>query len=288
MICSICPRKCGVDRSTDHGFCGAEELPRVALSMLHQWEEPFISGTNGSGAVFFSGCNLRCVYCQNQNISRDGTIGEPANAEKLAQIYLSLQEEGAHNINLVTAAPHVPLVADSIRTARENGLSVPIVYNTSGYESVKTLRLLEGLVDVYLPDLKYVSPILSKRFSAAEDYFDVAIAAIGEMTRQVGALSLDENNMARKGVSIRHLVLPGCVDDSRRVLDAINARFGCETYISLMSQYTPNNHVTIPLNRRLTKREYERIISYALSIGLYNILIQEKSSANACFTPTFT
>lgn len=288
MVCSICPRKCGVDRSTDLGFCGAGEFPRVALSMLHRWEEPFISGTNGSGTVFFSGCNLRCVYCQNQDISRDGAIGEPANAEKLAQIYLSLQNQGAHNVNLVTAAPHVPIVAESIRVARENGLSVPIVYNTSGYESVKTLRLLDGLVDIYLPDFKYVSPILSKRFSAAEDYFEVAVGAIGEMTRQVGALLLDENNMAQRGVSIRHLILPGCVDDSRRVLDAIKTRFGCGTYISLMSQYTPNNDVTFPLNRRLTKREYERIISYALSIGLYNILIQEKSSANACFTPTFT
>lgn len=270
------------------GLCGAEDLPRVAKIMLHQWEEPFISGTRGSGTVFFSGCNLGCVYCQNHEI-RDGGIGERYDTDMLVDAYLALQENGAHNINLVTAAPYVPEVAESLRRAKEQGLTIPVVYNSSGYEFVAAIEQLQGLIDIYLPDWKYVSPLLSQRFSNAPDYAEVAEAAIIEMHRQVGDLVLDSEGIAQRGLVIRHLILPGCADDSRRVLDKIVTRLPLSTHISLMSQYTPQPHVTdFPLNRKITPREYDRVISYALSLGLYNILIQQKDSAQAIFTPQFT
>lgn len=288
MQCFLCPRRCGIDRAVNPGFCGAMETPRVSKVMLHHWEEPFLSGTNGSGTVFFSGCNLGCVFCQNHDI-RDGGVGESYDAEKLAKAYLSLQEQGAHNINLVTAAHHVPVVAESLRLAKARDLRIPVVYNSGGYELVETLRLLDGLVDIYLPDLKYVSSELSERFSNAPDYFSVASAAIEEMYRQVGDLMFGEDGLARQGLVIRHLVLPNCVDDSRKVLDYIVTRFPLSTQLSVMSQFTPQEHVTaFPLNRRITPREYERVISYALSKGLYNILIQQRGSANSAYTPTFT
>lgn len=256
--------------------------------MLHQWEEPFISGQRGSGTVFFAGCNLGCVYCQNHTI-RDGGIGETYDAVALADVYLSLQDQGAHNINLVTAAPYVPEVAESLRLAKSRGLTIPIVYNSSGYELVKALCMLEGLVDVYLPDWKYVSPLLSKKFSNAEDYAAVASEAILEMHRQVGELVFDEAGVAKRGLSIRHLILPGCADDARRVLDEIVKNLPLSTHISLMSQYTPQVYTTeFPLNRRITQREYDRVISYALSLGLYNILIQKLDSAQSVYTPQFT
>lgn len=286
--CLLCPRACNVDRSITTGYCGAGLLPCVSKAMLHLWEEPFLSGTRGSGAVFFSGCNLGCIYCQNYRI-RGGGIGESFDAEALANLYLRLQEDGAHNVNLVTAAPYVPIVADSIARAKSSGLKIPVVYNSSGYELSDTIRRLDGLVDIYLPDWKYISPLLSAKFSNASDYAEVAAKAICEMHRQVGDLRLDEAGLAVSGLAIRHLVLPGCVDDSRRVLDRIVTQIGKSASVSLMSQYTPQPCVTIqPLDRRLTKREYERTISYALSIGLYNILIQEMDSAKPVYTPDFT
>ncbi len=279
---------CGADREREVGLCGAGQTPRVAKIMLHEWEEPFISGTRGSGAVFFSGCNLGCVYCQNHEI-RDGGVGVCMNEDALAQAYLQLQQDGAHNINLVTAAPYVPEIAESLRRAKSLGLTIPVVYNTSGYEKVEALRKLDGLVDVYLPDWKYVSPLLSKKFSNAPDYANVASAAIEEMFRQVGELKLDENGIAVRGLVIRHLILPGCADDSRSVLDEIVKRFPLSIHLSLMSQYTPQVYTTeFPLNRRITQREYDRVISYALSLGLYNILIQQRDSAQSVYTPQFT
>ncbi len=286
--CMLCPRKCGADRSKQRGLCGAVALPRVAKIMLHPWEEPFISGTRGSGTVFFSGCNLGCVYCQNYTI-RDGGVGELYTVEALTTAFLSLQAQGAHNINLVTAAPYVPEVAQSLRLAKAQGLQIPVVYNSSGYECAEAILQLEGLVDIYLPDWKYVSPLLSKKFSNAPDYADVAIAAILEMHRQVGDLVLDEDGLATRGLVIRHLILPGCADDSRKVLDEIVSRLPASTHVSLMSQYTPQVYTTeFPLNRRITQREYDRVISYALSLGLHNILIQERNSAQSLYTPQFT
>ena len=284
----LCPRKCGADRSKQRGLCGAVALPRVAKIMLHPWEEPFISGTRGSGTVFFSGCNLGCVYCQNYTI-RDGGVGELYTVEALTTAFLSLQAQGAHNINLVTAAPYVPEVAQSLRLAKAQGLQIPVVYNSSGYECAEAILQLEGLVDIYLPDWKYVSPLLSRKFSNAPDYADVAIAAILEMHRQVGELVLDEDGHATRGLVIRHLILPGCADDSRKVLDEIVSRLPASTHVSLMSQYTPQVYTTeFPLNRRITQREYDRVISYALSLGLHNILIQERNSAQSLYTPQFT
>jgi len=286
--CQLCPRACGADRSTQRGLCGAEEKPLVAKIMLHEWEEPFISGTRGSGAVFFSGCNLGCVYCQNHAI-RDGGVGESMDEDALTSAYLSLQQDGAHNINLVTAAPYVPEVAKSLRRAKSLGLTIPVVYNSSGYECVEAIRQLEGLVDVYLPDWKYVSPLLSKKFSNAPDYASVASAAIKEMFRQVGELVLSDEGIATRGLVIRHLILPGCADDSRKVLDEIVKLLPLSTHVSLMSQYTPQVYTTeFPLNRRITSREYDRVISYALSLGLYNILIQQRDSAQSIYTPQFT
>jgi len=286
--CYLCPRKCGANRSTGRGLCGAEEKPRVAKIMLHQWEEPFISGIRGSGTVFFSGCNLGCVYCQNHEI-RDGGIGDNYDAASLAAVYLKLQQDGAHNINLVTAAPYVPDVANSLRIAKAQGLTIPVVYNSSGYECVKAIQSLEGLVDIFLPDFKYVTPLLSEKFSNAPDYAEVTSVTIQEMYRQVGDLVLDESGIAERGLVIRHLILPGCADDSRKVLDAIVGKLPLSTHISLMSQYTPQVYTTeFPLNRRITQREYDRVISYALSLGLHNILLQERDSAKSVYTPQFT
>ncbi len=286
--CLLCPRACGAERSTARGYCGADALPRVAKVMLHRWEEPFISGTRGSGAVFFSGCNLGCVYCQNHAI-RDGGVGEIYDEDALAEAYLALEESGAHNINLVTAAPYVPQVAQSLRRAKARGLTLPVVYNSSGYERTEAIDQLDGLVDVYLPDWKYASPLLAQKFSNAPDYAQVASEAIARMHRQVGDLDLDENGLARRGLAVRHLILPGCADDSRRVLDEMARLLPACTHISLMSQYTPQPYTTeFPLNRKITKREYDRVISYALSLGLYNILIQQRDSAEAHYTPEFT
>lgn len=286
--CMLCPRMCGADRTKQRGVCGADGRVRVAKLMLHQWEEPFISGTRGSGTVFFSGCNLGCVYCQNHEI-RDGGIGDVHDANSLAHAYLKLQQDGAHNINLVTAAPYVPQVAESLRLAKTQGLMIPVVYNSSGYESVEAIQTLEGLVDIYLPDFKYVTPLLAEKFSNAPDYATVATLAIQEMYRQVGGLVLNEDGIATRGLVIRHLILPGCADDSRKVLDAIVSLLPLSTHISLMSQYTPQEHTTeFPLNRRITQREYDRVISYALSLGLHNILLQERDSAKSVYTPQFT
>lgn len=288
----LCPRKCGADRSIhrsiQRGVCGANDQVRVAKIMLHQWEEPFISGTRGSGTVFFSGCNLGCVYCQNHEI-RDGGIGDVYDVAALADAYLKLQQDGAHNINLVTAAPYVPDVAESLRFAKEQGLTIPVVYNSSGYECVEAIRSLDSLVDIYLPDYKYITPLLAQKFSTAPDYAAIASPAITEMFRQVGDLVLDETGVAKRGLVIRHLILPGCVDDSRKVLDEIVRILPLTTHISLMSQYTPQVYTTeFPLNRKITQREYDRVISYALSLGLHNILLQTRDSAKSIFTPQFT
>ena len=256
--------------------------------MLHHWEEPFISGTHGSGAVFFSGCNLGCVFCQNEAL-QSGALGTDYAPKKLCDLFLSLQSQGAHNINLVTPTPHIPTIRKALLLAKRAGLTLPVVYNTAAYERVEPLRALDGLIDVYLPDLKYVSPILSGRFSDAPDYFSFAAPAILEMYRQVGLLVTDSDGMAMRGLVIRHLVLPGCLDDSRQVLYYIAKNYPPNIALSLMRQYAPTPRaMSTPLNRILTDREYDRIISYALDLGLNNILIQEKAAANLDFTPSFT
>ena len=288
MPCSICPRNCQIDRTAATGFCGCSSVPRVARAALHFDEEPCISGTRGSGTIFFSGCNLKCIFCQNMAI-QDGTLGETFTVERLAETMLKLQASGAHNINLVTPTPHLDAIVEALQLIKAHGLTIPVLYNTNSYETVDSLRRLDGLIDLYLPDLKYVDSRLSLKFSRAANYFDVAIAAIEEMMRQVGPMTYDGNGLAKRGVRIRHLVLPGCVYDTREVLAAIKARFGTDCPISLMSQYTPIPSCMVkPLDRPLTKREYENALEYCLSLGFTDVYTQELTSVGAAFTPPFS
>lgn len=288
MACNICPRACKTDRSAAVGFCGCSSVVRVARAALHFDEEPCISGTNGSGTIFFSGCNLKCIFCQNMVLT-DGTLGEVFSVPRLAETMLKLEALGAHNINLVTPTPHRDAIIDALRLAKRSGLTIPIVYNTNAYETVDSIRSYEGLIDIYLPDLKYVDPRLSLKFSRASDYFKTAIEAIAEMIRQVGFMETDESGIATRGVRIRHLVLPGCVFDTRNVLDAIKNRFGVGCPISLMSQFTPIPQCTVkPLDRPLTPREYESALDYCLSLGFTNVYTQELTSVGRSFTPPFS
>ena len=288
MGCNICPRTCKIDRTAAKGFCGCSSVVRVARAALHFDEEPSISGTRGSGTIFFSGCNLKCIFCQNMVLT-DGTLGEVFSVPRLAEAMLKLQSLGAHNINLVTPTPHRDAITEALRLAKTSGLTVPVVYNTNAYETVETIRAYEGLVDIYLPDLKYVDPRLSLKFSRASDYFETAIEAIAEMIRQVGFMETDENGIALKGVRIRHLVLPGCVFDTRNVLNAIKERFGADCPISLMSQFTPIPECTVkPLDRALTPREYESALDFCISLGFTNVFTQELTSVGRSFTPPFS
>lgn len=284
----LCPRKCGADRITHMGACNAPILPYIAKASLHMWEEPFISGKRGSGTIFFCGCNMKCVFCQNYDIST-GIVGKQYDAQGIADIMLRLQDKGAHNINLVSPAPFVPVIMDAVMLAKKQRLSLPIVYNTNAYETVETLKKLDGLVDIYLPDLKYTDSVISKKYSGTEDYFEYAALAINEMYRQCGMLILDGEGMAKKGIAIRHLVLPGSVDETRRVLDYISEHFPKDINLSLMSQYVPFYRAAEypPLDRPLLKKEYKRAIEYGFSLGLTNILTQQMSSATAEYTPVF-
>lgn len=286
--CMLCPRKCGADRITHMGACNAPILPYIAKASLHMWEEPFISGKRGSGTIFFCGCNMKCVFCQNYDIST-GIVGKQYDAQGIADIMLRLQDKGAHNINLVSPAPFVPVIMDAVMLAKKQRLSLPIVYNTNAYETVETLKKLDGLVDIYLPDLKYTDSVISKKYSGTEDYFEYAALAINEMYRQCGMLILDGEGMAKKGIAIRHLVLPGSVDETRRVLDYISEHFPQDISLSLMSQYVPFYRAAEypPLDRPLLKKEYKRAIEYGFSLGLTNILTQQMSSATAEYTPVF-
>lgn len=289
--CTDCPRMCGANRRERPGACGATSTPYVARAALHFWEEPPISGRAGSGTIFFCGCNLSCVFCQNADIST-AQIGKSMNAELLAERYLLLESQGAHNINLVTPTPHVEVIRDSILIARRNGLCIPIVWNSNGYERVCVLQTLEGLIDIYLPDFKYVSSALSKRYSGAEDYAAFAVQAIGEMQRQVGVLQI-KDSIARRGLLLRHLILPGSGDEARSVLDTVAGMLPKETHISLMRQYTPAHRALSEperfafLTRRLTSREYNRVLDYALSLGFENLYTQSAESADSAFTPPF-
>ena len=290
--CFNCPLMCGADRLSGRiGACGAGRHTYVARAARHYFEEPPISGTKGSGAIFFTGCNMRCVFCQNHNISVGGSgksAGETVcDAYELASVMLRMQELGAHNVNLVTPTPHIDTIAKAIPIARKAGLTVPIVYNTNGYERAESLKRLSGLIEVYLPDLKYVSPALSQRYSGRADYFEYALPALLEMQWQVGSLRCDDNGIAVQGLIVRHLVLPAAVDETRRVLDVIKASLPEGTYVSLMSQYTPIEGMKKPLDRRLTKAEYGRAVDYAISIGMTNVFIQKLSSADSAYTPDF-
>ena len=284
MICNACPRKCGVDRSKKHGFCGAGESFVVARAAKHFWEEPPISGTNGSGAVFFSGCNLRCVFCQNFEVSR-AKCGKEITDERLTEIFDSLISEGAHNLNLVTATQYSERLSEMLRDYHS---PVPVVYNCGGYESLETLRRLEGLIDIYLPDLKFFDPERSLRYCGAADYFETASAAILEMRRQQPE-DVFEDGLMKKGLIIRHLVLPKNVNQSRRIFEWIKENLGAKTYISLMAQYTPCGELeSFPeLQRRITRREYEKAVCSLEDLGFENVFLQELDSAAEQFIPAF-
>ncbi len=285
MICTLCPRNCGVERTAESGagVCRMGTQPKIARAALHMWEEPCISGTRGSGAVFFSGCGLRCVFCQNEAISQQGE-GKIVTPARLAEIFRELEAQGAHNINLVTAAHFVPAVLEALSLYRPN---IPIVYNSSGYESIETLRMLSGVVDIYLPDYKYIDPNMAAMLSGARDYPEVAFAAIAEMIRQTGAPVYDENGMMQRGTLIRHLVLPGLTGDSMKILTRIRDEFP-GIPVSLMGQYTPcGRALSMPgMDRKIKKKEYARVLAHMEAIGLDGYR-QELGSADGAFIPSF-
>ena len=293
--CTLCPRNCSVDRENGKtGYCGQTDKVYVARAALHMWEEPCISGKEGSGTVFFCGCTLRCIFCQNHRIAlgkaqSGDKIGKEISIDRLKEIFLELQEIGANNINLVTGTHYIPQIARALKLAKEEGLKIPVVYNTSGYEKTESLRMLNGLVDIYLPDMKYVSKELSKEYSNAPDYFDVASKALEEMVRQAGEAQFDNRGYMIKGVIVRHLVLPGSTKDSKAVLDYLWNTYGNNIFISIMNQYTPmeqiKNHPL--LSRKVTKREYSKVVDYTLSLGWENAFIQEGETAMESFIPGF-
>lgn len=287
-FCNICPRKCNAERlplaENGEGFCGLGGAPRIARAALHFWEEPPISGENGSGTVFFSGCNLGCIFCQNKKISR-GRFGKTVTPERLREIYEELINKGAHNINLVTPTHF----ADAVLASLEPKLSVPVVYNCGGYESVETLKRFEGKIQIYLPDIKYSDNVLAKKYSAAPDYFETAKAAVKEMYRQTGKYDIGDDGIMKKGVIIRHLILPGQLENTKKVIDWVKNEFAPgEVLFSLMSQFTPVEGCnTDELYRRLTKDEYSEIADYLFESGIEDGFMQELSSAKEEYIPPF-
>lgn len=311
--CCLCPRNCHVDRTQEKtGYCGQTDQIRAARAALHMWEEPCISGDAGSGAVFFSGCPLGCVFCQNHSIAA-GRLGKTIATERLAEIFLELQDQKAWNINLVTAGHFAPQVVRALELAKGQGLKLPIVYNTSGYEKVETLRMFEGLVDIYLPDFKYLSAELADAYSHAADYPQVAKLALQEMVRQVGSAQFEivsgensgrvtdelltdvdygdgELERMLQGVVVRHLVLPGYVEESKNVIRYLYETYGNQIYISIMNQYTPMSGIEVQypeLGRKITLREYDEVVDYAIESGVENGFIQEGETAEESFIPEF-
>ena len=289
--CVSCPRLCKKSRqegdTSSYGYCQVSALPKVARAALHFWEEPCISGEEGSGTVFFSGCNLRCVYCQNVEIAA-GVRGKTITIERLAEIFLELQEQGANNINLVTPSHYYPQIKEALLLTRER-LHIPIIANTSSYDSVDSLRDMEGLIDIYLADYKYVDNTLAAKYSHASNYPQVAAEALKEMFRQVGEPVFDERGIMQKGMIVRHLLLPGCKEDSKAVLRYLYETFGDSIFISIMNQYTPLSHVVDypELNRWITEEEYDEVVDYAIELGIENGFVQEGETAKESFIPAF-
>lgn len=296
--CNLCPRRCNADRiHKQKGFCQMTDDVYIARAALHMWEEPCISGENGSGAVFFSGCQLRCVFCQNNAIST-GKAGRKISIAELAQQFLKLQEQKANNINLVTPTHYVPQIIKALSMAKADGLRIPVVYNTSSYENVETLKMLEGYVDVYLPDLKYMDNHIAMKYSNAGDYFDIASKAIAEMLRQTGKPQFykDAENkyceagIMKKGVIVRHLIMPGMTKDSKNIVKYLYETYSNDIYISIMNQYTPLKCVEKypELNRKITSEEYDDVVDYAIELGVENGFIQEGETAQESFIPEFS
>ena len=288
--CVLCPRKCHADRrSGQKGFCRQGAEVTAARAALHLWEEPCISGGCGSGTVFFSGCSLQCVFCQNRSIAleNDGCV---ISLERLTEVFLGLQKKGAANINLVTAGHFLPQIAFCLEQAKKQGLSIPVVYNTGSYEDVDSLKMLEGLVDIYLPDLKCRNPELSAKYARATDYFEKATKAIGEMFRQVGRPQFDpKTGLMQRGIIVRHLLLPGQSGDSKRILRYLHDAYGNDIYVSIMNQFTPIETEKLPpeLNRKITHKEYENVLAFAEKIGIEQGFYQEGDTAAECFIPAF-
>ncbi len=285
MICNMCPRNCGVDREVKTGFCSVGEKIKIARAELHFWEEPCISGTNGSGTVFFSGCPLKCVYCQNSEIS-ENAYGKEITTERLAEIFRELEEKGAHNINLVTPTHFTNQILEALKIYKPN---IPIVYNCSGYEKVETLKKLEGIIDIYLTDIKYFDSDVSRKYSKAEDYFKVASKAVTEMLRQQPKNKFDESGIMQNGVIIRHMVLPLNLTQTRKIFEWIKMNLPENVIISLMSQYIPLGKASEykEINRKITKREYDKALDMFYEFGFENGFMQELSSSNEDFIPPF-
>lgn len=293
--CTLCPRKCGVNRSAGKtGVCGNDNRLFVSRAALHMWEEPCISGTEGSGTVFFTGCNLHCLFCQNHEISGKEPFGKEITVQRLSEIFLELEEKGANNINLVTPTHYIPHIVTALKAAKEQGLSVPVVYNTGGYENADSLKLLEGLVDIYLPDFKYMFPDTALSLSSAADYPEKAKKALSEMVSQTGLPVFDEKTgLMKKGVIVRHLVLPGHTKEACEIIKYLWDTYKDSIYISIMNQYTPFPDLLDPektpkeLFRKVTPREYDKVVSYALELGIKNGFTQEGKAASESFIPSF-
>lgn len=285
--CEICPRKCKVNRNNGElGYCKASNKMKIGGYHLHMWEEPIITGKNGSGTIFFSYCNLRCAYCQNYDLSFD-SVGEYITIERLSDIMLELQEMQAENVNLVTPTHYIPLIKNSIVLAKEKGLKIPIVYNTSGYESVESLKTLEGLIDIYLPDFKYYDNSLGK-YSSVADYFNITSLALKEMYRQVGKPRYNKKGMLKKGVIVRHLVLPNNYQDSKKIINYLYQEYKDNIILSIMNQYTITKITKYPeLNQKVDPKEYDNLIDYAYNLGIRNCFTQEEESQSESFIPKF-
>lgn len=286
--CKLCPRNCEVNRTDGQlGYCNAPGEMIIARYSLHKWEEPCISGDYGSGTIFFSYCNLRCIFCQNYEISNLHK-GRSVRVEEFCDICLELQDKGASNINLVTGCMYVPLIVKGIKMAKKRGLYIPIVYNTSGYENVSTIKMLDGIVDIYLPDFKYYDDELGLRYSGVDNYFLCASSAIDEMYKQVGEVKFDDEGMIQRGVIVRHLMLPGSVLDSKRIIKYLYDKYGDHIFISIMNQYTPLRRLRYDcLNRKVTNKEYNEVIDYAYDLGIRNAFVQEDGTVDESFVPDF-
>ena len=284
--CMLCPRKCGVNRYEVKGACGANNKIKLAYYSLHEWEEPVISGSNGSGTIFFSNCNMKCIYCQNKKISIDG-YGKYISNKKLGEIMIKLQDMGAHNINLVTPTPYVPQIAHVLRNIKNKELKIPVVYNTSSYENIGTIIMMRNLVDIYLADLRYFDDSLGIRYSKCKNYFEMATMAIDEMFRQVGP-PIIADGLLKKGLVVRVLILPGHIHDAKEIIHYLYTTYHNDIFISIMNQYTPVTSCKYEnLNRKITEDEYEEVINFALTIGVDNAFIQEGDTAMESFIPKF-
>lgn len=286
--CVLCPRMCGADRSMANGVCGCGDSVKVARAALHFWEEPCITGKGGSGTVFFSGCNLKCCFCQNHEISSKG-FGKEISTQRLADIFCELQDKGAENINLVTPTPYVTFILKALDIVKKK-LFIPVIYNCGGYENISTIDMMDGYIDIYMPDIKYYSDEYAKKYSNADGYFDCASNAVKRMTQQIGKVTLDDDGIMERGVIVRHMVMPGCRKDSMNIIRWIGDNLDRDNFIiSLMSQYTPafRSNEYKEINRRVTTYEYESVTDYCLSIGIDKGYVQEKASAVKEYTPPF-